>query len=517
MPQIALPADYCLRRVKHDYPDFRRALAREFIQNSVDAGATRIDVMFQPQADGSCFVVVQDDGRGCSRAIIESKLLVFGGSGKDGADGADGAVGGFGLAKELLYLAWPRWQIETRGVLVTGEACDYQIAAGGQLGPEDRGFRSTILIPASESPRRGLFERAFVDFVADCRLRGPDGAGVVVTFDGEELRQRDPLPGRALRDLGWCKLYREPNVHSGYIQIRARGVAMFEQWSGHDSTLGRFTVELTGRSIELLTAGRNAFKSSEHRRELSDFIATLRTDSRKAVQEKAPEDVIVFCDDGAEVPAEALDGVVLPREGAGTGLGMPGPAIIGGGSGSGGSAQTTRVTIGGFSQAVQLAQLTRGSSAPNAAGKPKVQVPDYGVPRFALHTRGQLGKVQRFLDSPKARPFAQGWYMAVQMVLAAVGMTPDAVGFTFVEDAEGECLKTDTRTALFVNPTKIPRSFTSEELLDIAIHEVAHLRADTGHTEPWAIEEMQIRRALRPHYKAARAAVEAALRGEVAA
>src|SRR4029079_18431204 len=69
---------------------FADALAfyRELVQNSIDAGATAIDVRVVMETDGDAGptlrVVVSDDGCGMDRAAIESCLLVLFRSSKDG-------------------------------------------------------------------------------------------------------------------------------------------------------------------------------------------------------------------------------------------------------------------------------------------------------------------------------------------------------------------------------------------------------------------------------------------------
>lgn len=51
------------------------AFLRELVQNGIDAGATRIDVRVEHDANGVMLTSVTDDGAGMSRAVIEGPLL----------------------------------------------------------------------------------------------------------------------------------------------------------------------------------------------------------------------------------------------------------------------------------------------------------------------------------------------------------------------------------------------------------------------------------------------------------
>ena len=99
-----------------------QAWAREAIQNSFDAGATKIEFTC-----GENDVSAVDDGKGMSEDILLNKLMVPGMSEKP-----VWAVGGFGEAKKLLTFPWDHFIIVTkqRGgktlvVIGSGEVWDY--------------------------------------------------------------------------------------------------------------------------------------------------------------------------------------------------------------------------------------------------------------------------------------------------------------------------------------------------------------------------------------------------------
>jgi molecular chaperone HtpG len=55
----------------------RYAFLRELVQNGIDAGATKLDVRVDQDAEGSVRTSVEDDGKGMSRAVIDGPLLTL--------------------------------------------------------------------------------------------------------------------------------------------------------------------------------------------------------------------------------------------------------------------------------------------------------------------------------------------------------------------------------------------------------------------------------------------------------
>jgi len=398
-------------------------------------------------------------------------------------------------------------------MVVDGEAGTFEIKAGDYV----EGFEARILIPASERP--DVLLSTFRSYLAHCDVKAE------MCVSGERVYSSWPRPVRALRDLDFGKVYRDKTRHDAYVSIRHHGVEMYREYNGHDSEAGRFVVELSGRSVDLLTANRDGLRHDQHRRNLQAFLEALTTDRRKATEEEEEHDIIEFFDAESAQVADAghvrEDGVSNVGRGPGVEVRGDRPLVEATrGVEVGGERIMAIVREGGFERA-ELAALHSGSGHSDLYQKPKhkggidrSEIPDYGVPRFALHTRGKaLAKVRAFLQSEKAGRICRAWLAACQGILGALGREPDAVGFSFTETAEAECLKTNGRSALLVRPTDLPKSFTSEELIDRALHEAAHLYAGGQHGETWAIKEMEIRRAFRATYKTVRMAVERALHG----
>jgi hypothetical protein len=99
-----------------------RAWVREAGQNSLDAGATRIDCTLSPEA-----IAWRDNGCGMSRKVLVEKFFALGASGKEFED----TVGGFGIAKTLLCFAHKSYTIRTRGWIVEGRKGEFNMRARG--------------------------------------------------------------------------------------------------------------------------------------------------------------------------------------------------------------------------------------------------------------------------------------------------------------------------------------------------------------------------------------------------
>ncbi|AKT36946.1 ATP-binding protein [Chondromyces crocatus] len=69
------------------------AFLRELVQNSLDAGAHRVDVRVGRVADGVTSTAVLDDGQGMTRETIEGPLLTLFASSKEGVEGKIGKYG----------------------------------------------------------------------------------------------------------------------------------------------------------------------------------------------------------------------------------------------------------------------------------------------------------------------------------------------------------------------------------------------------------------------------------------
>lgn len=259
---VSIPADYFFKMASREYANWPSALAREFIQNSVDAGATSISITTD---DG--WVLVSDNGCGMSADTITDALLTLGGSKKD-----DNATGGFGKAKELLYFSWPEWTIHSRDNFVSGEGSEYTLESA-QYRP---GTISRCYLGIEKATR---FASAVTSYVRGC-LRTP---GRTITLNGEDLTPLmiDPAtlePKGSVDGLGEIWLQTGDAALSRGVYVLINGLYMFYS-SAADR--GTYIVQLAGKSYDLLTANRDGF-NAETRDKFDQVIKRLAIDSLSA-------------------------------------------------------------------------------------------------------------------------------------------------------------------------------------------------------------------------------------------
>jgi len=104
---ITIGKDYLQNKVKRQYSNHRTALIREFMQNSIDAGCTKLDFIFN-KSERTLTVI--DDGCGMDDVVMENALFQLGGSYKDNSKIN---TGGFGAAKLILLFQHEWFKIET--------------------------------------------------------------------------------------------------------------------------------------------------------------------------------------------------------------------------------------------------------------------------------------------------------------------------------------------------------------------------------------------------------------------
>jgi hypothetical protein len=123
MPQITVPKEFFIKE-RRMYSNWQFAFWREFFQNSLDGGATRIDIVMNHEVDREVSIVFADNGCGMSRETLENVYFRLGATSKEG----DSFVGGFGRARILTCFSMQSYQIRTRNNLVVGDGGDYEIS-----------------------------------------------------------------------------------------------------------------------------------------------------------------------------------------------------------------------------------------------------------------------------------------------------------------------------------------------------------------------------------------------------
>lgn len=553
------------RSALREYGNWQKAFWREAIQNSVDAGAKHIELGTAAQPDGTYRVWCQDDGRGMDRETLVTKFLALGGSTKQ--DAATGQTGGFGVAKQLLILPWISWSITSQGLRASGSGVDWV----GEAVPVTKGTRLEVVMAADERTQPynarevlGWSTLPRVKFT----LTTISQNGAVQTEVVEAQRNVGELirtaPG--LFDVYWNR----KGTSTPYASIRSNGLWMFTKYIGSDVE-GAVTIEVTGRSIDLLAANRDAFRDPNAAIMLDKFVAELATDTRSALAAKGVYDR-VFKSGGmlrARVPRREVEAQITEAAKGGSMLagaqpfGAPGTAagtslrladasireviqLLSAGGAAPDVDDATVVGVPGAGGAYNSSDggLSLGTAAGESAGLMLGTTPVLG-PEHAENIAKQLAWEPDFLVSAKIRGWkppksllpgtmsagallvAKVWAELCRYALMRLNCSESwGIGFTFNERARAEYSSYGDSHWVLINPFRDIRR--RKELLaprspdDIrrmwasAVHEVTHFaNGETYHNEAFAGAFTNNFALLADAWPVVEAIVEAVVRGAV--
>ena len=161
--QISVPKTFFEEERDKFYSSWIEAFPREFVQNSVDAGARHISVRIDsakakgafgedPALDTVTRVVFEDDGVGMSRQVLTDVFFALGGSTKRGDDGS---TGGFGRARIMQAFSQVRYSIRTRDCFVEGDGPNYDVVSPDEAAASLSGWASAARERAREARASG--------------------------------------------------------------------------------------------------------------------------------------------------------------------------------------------------------------------------------------------------------------------------------------------------------------------------------------------------------------------------
>lgn len=241
MAKVNIPLDFFFNEAKKEYYNFRQRLVTELLQNSFDAGASRIEFTFT-ETGFSC----EDNGGGMTKERMVEALLTMGGSVK-----TLGATGGFGAAKKLILFAHKNYAIHSRDVLATGSLLDYEI----QLIPALNGTRvSAVYLDPANFPVetmvqevKNVCERSYLAIevlVNDVVVKERANIG--------EFSKHLEKDGKVFGDI-----YVNKSRKSSYITVMANGLFSFTSYLGYD--VDAPTINITVPSKDAFSQSRDSF------------------------------------------------------------------------------------------------------------------------------------------------------------------------------------------------------------------------------------------------------------------
>jgi len=459
--RVSIPSTYFLEMAKHDYESYRHALAREFYQNSIDAGSKNIHVTTDSE---SSTITVKDDGCGMNFDVLQNKLLVLGGSHK-----AEGAVGAFGKAKEILFFSWDSYSIRTGTHLVEGRGAEYTITTV----PPVKGTECVIRVQDDEN--FNFLANKFEEVAERMQTK----TKIFVNNDYIKCTHKRGKLVMVVPDVG--NIHQVKSRSTVFMQVRINGIWMFSKYVGDG--LGKLILELSGQSTDVLTSNRDSFKWDTNSK-MSSLVQDLMINKASALQSNTP---------------------TIRQSISGTGKITVGEQVITRAktvfNRSGDVKQVLREIITDLED-LSAIQKARISNAPKIKENEwddfvdEIKFIGYEPDFVLLHYEGQ--DKTSFLASKKARLLANMWTEIVKQVLIDYKKYLEfTVGFTFDKNAEASIHRDGSEVTIYLNPDKVStsghRKILMETLKDLAIHEIAHL-SHGNHDGDFVDEMAEIRK-----------------------
>ncbi len=506
-------------KAKNDYRDWRWAIAREYLQNCIDApGCTEITITLEDvghdMAPWTTKLTVENNGAPMSKEILTGKLLSLGGSGKN----CVGAVGGFGKAKELLYFSNLDYEITTGNMRATGSGAGYdliELAPGEELD----GTRSVVTLEDKVALTIADQFRKFItlsQWVGTFRLKVTQGE--FIDYDTQMAKTPAPTDevitdrlanGTSRKELTFGTVYTNTD-RENVVVVRIGGTPMFTKNTGYK---GCVVIELNGQSNKVLQSSRDALKY-DYANELDNFMVDLTVNKRSALKDNRPQIEITKFEGYKLKDVKASQ--YLPSL-----LDYKGGALVSSPETPGAN---PTIKIGGKEYDVNTAQghvaaalinLVRvtGSDGTLASPRETTYVREIPVrPEFFLKNETGL-KIPEIYTPNGFSPYSKGliWrWMGVLSTLADIYecTTPFAVGFLINEESTiAQYEKEGKERVIYIKPVDVIRhegkttilkskwSLTGHviwDLVSIAAHEFTHYLGYMNHDEDFAAKLTEV-------------------------
>ncbi len=262
---VGVPFEF-FRKVRRDYRNWRFALVRELLQNSIDAGATNIHMDFVASpVEGKVVFGVFDNGCGMTEDVLRNKFLVLGASGKEDLKGA---IGGFGMAKMVIF-SCDAYEIVTGGLMVKGSGGEFVIGA-------HRPTKGTLVAVTLDKEDVLGVEAAINSILRSCWVSAYRDKPIKFSLRGKDLEE-DSGPGyeHTLQCSGMEAFYNMSPSSYTSVTWMMKGLPMF---TDSYTTSGRAVdarVDLGDvNSLEVFTTNRDGFQP-EWQEKTRQMVAAL--------------------------------------------------------------------------------------------------------------------------------------------------------------------------------------------------------------------------------------------------
>lgn len=274
---VKFPAKSFLEEARREYSGgnlFQRLL-QELLQNSMDAGASQIDVLWDLSKKELIF---SDNGSGMTLETLQRGLLTFAESIKPG----ENSVGGFGAAKKLILFSHPEWEVKTGtdinqpGICAFGGSIHYELKECEPI----KGSIFRLKLDDSWSFNYINPEKIFKDLLSH------SFGTVKATFNGENIPFGEKTPIFLSKETAEI---REMEGENGMVIVRFNGLYMFSDYLFSNYFFSKsYYYDVIGSSRDALTQNREGFKSgTRFYLEYQEFRSTLSNNSQSGVYAEA--------------------------------------------------------------------------------------------------------------------------------------------------------------------------------------------------------------------------------------
>jgi hypothetical protein len=278
MATITISSDFFENEIRN-YSNWEQAFWRELFQNSIDAGANKIDISYE-LINNHCIVSFRDNGKGMDKNILENVFFNLGTTTKNSSN----SVGGFGRARIILCFAQTDYQIYTNNLSVTGSGATYEIE-------EDINFlagcKFVITIPLNKFYSNfEKFELALKRYLLMSNIR----ANININNNKYDYQ---PLIARGKKkELSFGTAYANKSAEDkNKIIFRVNGVAMFSRYTSANIQV---IVEINPeKSRQVLLSNRDSLIWSSQD-EVDQFCELISKETLSAFREKnSGEEIII--------------------------------------------------------------------------------------------------------------------------------------------------------------------------------------------------------------------------------
>ena len=278
MATITISSEFFENEIRN-YSNWEQAFWRELFQNSIDAGANKIDISYE-LINNHCIVSFRDNGKGMNRNVLENVFFNLGTTTKNSSD----SVGGFGRARIILCFAQTDYSIQTQNFSASGSGANYEITEEDEF---FHGCKFLITIPLNKFYSNfEKFERALWDYLSLSNIRAK------ININNKDFNYVPLIARGKKKELSFGTAYaNKSSEDKNKIIFRVNGVAMFTRYTSAPINV---IVEINpAESKRVLLSNRDAltWKCTDEVEQFCDLIAK---ETLSAFRDKSQGEEIVI-------------------------------------------------------------------------------------------------------------------------------------------------------------------------------------------------------------------------------